>query len=165
MEMMDLNIVIDEMSVDDLLVISDIEQRSYDFPWSKNIFNDCLLSGYKCIVARKNEVIMGYAVLTLSSNEAQILNLCVDQKYRNLGYGEKILDFLINEVRNLKIIEIYLEVRPSNKKAIALYLKKGFEKIGERPSYYKHSDGREDAEIFLLNTKKIGYFDEDQYWS
>jgi ribosomal-protein-alanine N-acetyltransferase len=58
-----------------------------------------------------------------------------------------------------------LEVRPSNKKAIALYLKKGFEKIGERPSYYKHSDGRENAEIFLLNTKKIGYFDEDQYWS
>ena len=94
MEMMDLNIVIDEMSVDDLSVISDIERRSYDFPWSKNIFNDCLLSGYKCIVARKNEVLMGYAVLTLSSNEAQILNLCVDQKYRNLGFGEKILDFL-----------------------------------------------------------------------
>ncbi len=161
MKMMDLNIVIDDMCVDDLSVISDIEKRSYDFPWNKNIFNDCLLSDYKTIVARKDEVLVGYAVMTLSSSEAQILNLCVDQKYRNLGFGEKILDFLIKEVSNHKVFEIFLEVRPSNKKAIALYHKKGFEKVGERSAYYKHSDGREDAEIFLLNTKKIGYFDAD----
>ena len=60
-------------------------------------------------------------------------------------------------MRELKIKEMFLEVRPSNAEAISLYLKKGFEKIGSRKNYYRSEDGREDADIYLLNIKKIGY--------
>ena len=40
---------------------------------------------------------------------------------------------------------IFLEVRPSNPAAIALYHDEGFNEIGRRPNYYPAKKGREDA--------------------
>ena len=41
---------------------------------------------------------------------------------------------------------MFLEVRPSNPRAIALYERSGFNEIGRRPRYYPdHHGGREDA--------------------
>ena len=34
------------MGHDDLSMVSDIERRSYEFPWSHGVFRDCLLAGY-----------------------------------------------------------------------------------------------------------------------
>ena len=157
MQAFDANLAITKMTSDHIAVVSDIEQRSYRFPWSKVIFEDCIQSAYKCFVLKINHDVIGYAVLSLSKFDAQILNLCVDKEFRCLGYAEKLLNFLISEVRELKINEMFLEVRPSNSEAVSLYLKKGFEKIGSRKNYYRSEDGREDADIYLLNIKKIGY--------
>ena len=157
MQAFDANLVITEMTSDHIAVVSDIEQRSYRFPWSKVVFEDCIQSAYKCFVLKINNDVIGYAVLSLSKFDAQILNLCVDKEFRCLGYAENLMNFLISEVRELKIKEIFLEVRPSNSEAVSLYLKKGFEKIGSRKNYYRSEDGREDADIYLLNIKKIGY--------
>ena len=49
--------------------------------------------------------------------------------------------------------EVFLEVRPSNVKALALYRKKGFRQVGTRRAYYQAKDGREDAEILSLVLK------------
>ena len=129
MQAFDANLVITEMTSDHIAVVSDIEQRSYRFPWSKVVFEDCIQSAYKCFVLKINNDVIGYAVLSLSKFDAQILNLCVDKEFRCLGYAENLLNFLISEVRELKIKEMFLEVRPSNSEAVSLYLKKGFEKI------------------------------------
>ena len=40
---------------------------------------------------------------------------------------------------------VFLEVRPSNAAAIALYHAEGFNEIGRRPRYYPAKGGREDA--------------------
>jgi len=40
---------------------------------------------------------------------------------------------------------LYLEVRPSNAAALALYARAGFARIGVRKNYYRATDGREDA--------------------
>ena len=40
---------------------------------------------------------------------------------------------------------VFLEVRPSNPHAIALYHDEGFNEIGRRPNYYTAKKGREDA--------------------
>ena len=45
---------------------------------------------------------------------------------------------------------VYLEVRPSNPAAIALYHSEGFNEIGRRPRYYPAKDGREDAIVMAL---------------
>ena len=137
-----------EMSYDDLSMVSDIERRSYEFPWSHGVFRDCLLAGYRCITLIRDDRVAGYAILSVAAGEAHILNLCVDPEIRALGYGERLLDELLYRARSASVREIFLEVRPSNDSAIALYRKKGFHQIAERPAYYQSDDGREDAAVF-----------------
>ena len=144
------------MGHDDLAMVSDIERRSYEFPWSHGVFRDCLLAGYYCLVLEQGGRVTGYGILSIAAGEAHILNLCVDPNYRSLGYGERLLDAILLQARTAKVREILLEVRPSNETAIALYRKKGFHKIARRPAYYQARGGREDAAVLA---KKLTTYD------
>jgi [ribosomal protein S18]-alanine N-acetyltransferase len=138
----------------DLPLVSDIERRSYDFPWSHGVFRDCLLAGYHCTVLERGDSIVGYAILSVAAGEAHILNLCVDPLYRDLGYGDRLLVEVLASAREADVNEILLEVRPSNSAALALYRKKGFRQISRRTSYYQAKDGREDAAVLSLKLNK-----------
>ena len=133
------------MRHEDLAHVSDIERRSYDFPWSHGVFRDCLLAGYQCAVLERDGDVTGYSILSVAAGEAHILNLCVEPAYRSYGYGERLLDELLFRARNSSVDEIFLEVRPSNENALALYKNKGFHQVANRPAYYQASKGREDA--------------------
>ncbi len=132
---------------EDLMHVSDIERRSYDFPWSHGVFRDCLLAGYQCIVLERDGDVAGYAILSVAAGEAHILNLCVEPALRSHGYGERLLDDILFRARTSSVREIFLEVRPSNANALALYKKKGFYQVANRPAYYQADDGREDAAV------------------
>ena len=134
----------------DLATVSDIERRSYQFPWSHGVFRDCLLAGYTCIVLERDELVVGYGILSVAAGEAHVLNLCVDPDFRKLGYGERLLDEMLERARHAEVREVFLEVRPSNESALGLYEKKGFRQIAQRPAYYQSHDGREDAAVLSL---------------
>ena len=133
---------------DDLPLVSDIERRSYEFPWSHDVFRDCLLLGYKCIVLVRGEEVVGYGILTIAASNARILNLCVDPLFRQLGYGNRLLNEILEQARIAEVKEMFLEVRPSNSSALSLYRKKGFRQIANRPAYYQSIKGKEDASVF-----------------
>jgi ribosomal-protein-alanine N-acetyltransferase len=135
------------MGHQDLAMVSDIERRSYEFPWSHGVFRDCLLAGYHCIVLERDGRVSGYGILSIAAGEAHILNLCVDPNYRAYGYGEQLLDAILAQSRAAHVREIFLEVRPSNLTALALYRKKGFHSVARRPAYYQATEGREDAAV------------------
>ena len=88
-----------EMNHDDLSMVSDIERRSYEFPWSHGVFRDCLLAGYQNIVLVRDDRVAGYGVLSIAAGEAHVLNLCVDPEFRSHGYGEKLLDEMLFRAR------------------------------------------------------------------
>jgi len=144
------------MTHEDLSFVSDIERRSYDYPWSHGVFRDCLLAGYQCVVLDRDERVAGYAILSVAAGEAHILNLCVDPANRAHGYGELLLDEILARAREEDVAEIFLEVRPSNETALALYKKKGFHQIANRPEYYQAQAGREDASV-LSKKLTAGY--------
>ena len=144
------------MAHEDIAQVSDIERRSYAFPWSHGVFRDCLLAGYHCIAIDREDLVVGYSILSIAAGEAHILNLCVDPSYRELGYGELLLDEILVRTVNAEVREIFLEVRPSNDKAIALYLKKGFHQIADRPAYYQATEGREDAAVLSKILQRSG---------
>ncbi len=146
-------VAIRAMSHEDLPEVSDIERRSYEFPWSHGVFRDCLLAGYQCIVLEREELVAGYSILSVAAGEAHILNLCIDPTHRAHGYGELLLDAILGVARDADVEEVFLEVRPSNETAMALYRKKGFHQIANRPKYYQSQHGREDAAVF---SKKLG---------
>ncbi len=150
----DLPVFVRNMTHDDLADVSDIERRSYDFPWSHGVFRDCLLAGYHCIVLVREERPIGYGILSVAAGEAHILNLCIDPNFRSHGYGERLLDEMLAMARGADVAEIFLEVRPSNETAIALYRKKGFHQVASRPSYYQATDGREDAAVLAKKLRR-----------
>jgi ribosomal-protein-alanine N-acetyltransferase len=135
---------------EDLPQVSDIERRSYDFPWSHGVFRDCLLAGYTCIVLERADTVAGYGILSVAAGEAHVLNLCVDPDYRRLGYGDRLLDEMLRRAKAAAVKEVFLEVRPSNVNALSLYKKKGFRQIAHRRAYYQARYGREDAAVLSL---------------
>ena len=141
------SVLIRTMKHDDLAHVSDIERRSYEFPWSHGVFRDCLLAGYQCVVFVRDDQVAGYAILSVAAGEAHILNLCIDPALRSHGYGERLLDDILFRARTSSVREIFLEVRPSNSNALALYEKKGFYQVANRPAYYQAREGREDAAV------------------
>jgi len=57
---------------------------------------------------------------------------------------------LVKLARDHGAHRVFLEVRPSNTSAVALYHSEGFNEIGRRPRYYPARDGREDALVMAI---------------
>jgi ribosomal-protein-alanine N-acetyltransferase len=124
-----------------------VESAAYQFPWSEGIFRDCLRVGYTCRVLDINGDIAGYGIMSMGAGEAHILNVCVRTEFQCLGFGRKILMYLLERARSSGMQEAFLEVRPSNSAAIRLYQSVGFEPVGVRRGYYQAAVGREDASV------------------
>ena len=138
------------MQPDDLEAVAAIELAAYPFPWTHGIFSDCLKAGYDCwVLARPGEII-GYGILSAAAREAHILNVCVAPSEQRKGYGRRIVLRLIDLARWHRAERVFLEVRPSNPRAITLYDAMGFNEIGRRPNYYPAKRSREDAIVMAM---------------
>ena len=143
------------MREDDLDVVMDVECRGYQFPWTRGIFNDCLHAGYLARVLEQDGVIVGYGMVSIAMDEAHVLNLCVDPRRQSRGLGRWLLRDLLQLARQRGMARVFLEVRPSNKAAIALYHSEGFNEIGRRPRYYPARNGREDALVMAMELLSV----------
>jgi [ribosomal protein S18]-alanine N-acetyltransferase len=133
----------------DLDRVLEIERLNYPFPWDEDIFIDCFKVGYGCWVCEEDGNILGYSIMTMGVGEAHILNISVDPNEQGKGVGRKMMESLIEKAKS-EAETMFLEVRPSNPGAIALYQKLGFNEIGIRKGYYPAENGREDAIMYAL---------------
>ena len=92
----------------DLPEVAAIEQKSYTFPWSENIFRDCLRVGYTCRALDLAGQIIGYAVMSLGAGEAHILNVCVRDEFRSVGFGRRLLEHLMERAAAAGVNEAFL---------------------------------------------------------
>ena len=136
-----------EMSKSDIPKIVAIEQRAYPFPWSEAVFKSCLKIGYCCRVGEIRGEIVAYGILSIGAGEAHVMNLCVAPEWQGQGLGREMLEHLLETAQREGVSTVFLEVRPSNTRALALYRKLGFVEIGVRKDYYPAEHGREDAII------------------
>ena len=142
--------VLRPMHEEDLDAVMEVELRGYPFPWTRGIFQDCLRADYPCRVLVQDDGIAGYAVLSIAVDEAHVLNVCVDPLCQSRGHGRRLLRELVRVARQRGALRVFLEVRPSNTSAIALYHSEGFNEIGRRPRYYPTANGREDALVMAM---------------
>jgi [ribosomal protein S18]-alanine N-acetyltransferase len=138
------------MREEDLDEVMRIEQRAYPFPWTRGIFRDCLRAGYPAWVLDDAGAILGYGVLSIAADEAHVLNLCTAPENQGQGHGRRLLRTLVQQARGRGARRLFLEVRPSNPHAMALYHAEGFNEIGRRPRYYPAHHGREDAIVMAM---------------
>lgn len=138
------------MTQADLSAVANIEAAAYEFPWSRGIFRSCLDNGHHCWVLECGGAVIGYGVLSVGAGEAHILNVCVTPLQQGRGHGALLLRRLLEMARWHRAERVFLEVRPSNELAHAMYRRAGFNEIGRRPGYYPARRGREDAIVMAM---------------
>jgi ribosomal-protein-alanine N-acetyltransferase len=138
---------IDRMVLADLPSVHAIERASFFPPWPDEAYRNELhanrLATY--LVARLDDVVIGFGGIWLMVDEAHITTFAVDPNWRRRGVGERLLLALLDAASSRGAREATLEVRLSNVAARRLYEKYGFRPVGLRPRYY--SDNGEDALI------------------
>ena len=132
-------------------LIGTIERRNYEFCWSDGIFRDCIKAGYICQQVLLDDEVIGYGIMQIGADEAHILNLCIDGPWQKQGFARLLLEHLTSEASARRAHILFLEVRPSNQRAVELYQQAGFNEIGMRKGYYDARNGREDALVMARN--------------
>lgn len=140
------------MREDDLDFVMEIENKAYEYPWTKAIFNDCLQVGYCCWVIERGDTLLAYGVMSVAVGESHLLNLCVNPDYQSTGLGKMLLSHLLDIAVERYANMTFLEVRPSNFSAIKLYLENGFDEIGVRRNYYPAKMGQREDALILART-------------
>jgi [ribosomal protein S18]-alanine N-acetyltransferase len=133
------------MVQDDIEAVAGIEHVIHRYPWTPGNFSDALDNGYLCRVVELDGAIAGYAVMMPALDEIELLDIGIVAEYQGKGLGSELLQRMMELARSINMQRMFLEVRPSNVAALALYNKHGFREIGLRRGYYAAGDKREDA--------------------
>jgi ribosomal protein S18 acetylase RimI-like enzyme len=92
--------------------------------WLLNFFRK--KRGKYLIVSEYNKSIVGF-LLILKNKKSYIIDLiAVKKKYRNLGFGTKMIEFLENVILKKNIFKIYASTQSDNENSIKLYVKNKF---------------------------------------
>lgn len=149
-----MNVTIREMHRDDVDNVYRLECLIFNDAWSyKNFLSETDGSYHKKpFVLEVNGVLAGYTFIWIIADEIHINNIAINPDFQRKGLGLKLIRFIFDKFKDYN--KFLLEVRKSNKAAIRLYQKCGFEVLYIRSKYY--SDG-EDALVMLkkLNIEQV----------
>ncbi|MBR3654594.1 MAG: ribosomal protein S18-alanine N-acetyltransferase [Elusimicrobia bacterium] len=121
--------------------IYEIDKTGSSYNWTKSMFLEELEnknSFFKILYF--NDVIVGYIIYHVVIDEAEILNIVIDNKVKRQNFGKYLLEQTLNNLAKQNIKTVFLEVGEKNVPAINLYLKFGFEQYGIRKEYYKNKE-------------------------
>jgi len=89
------------------------------------------------IVAKLRDKIIGYIIAYPKRYFIDFDSLAIDKKYRKLGIGRKLVNFMLNRFKKKGLKRALLEVKTTNKTAIAFYQKLGFKIKKTLKGYYR----------------------------
>ena len=104
------------------------------------------------IVARNNQTLVGFGIMTYSKDSANLDLLAVKILYRHRGVGAQVVQWLEKVAITAGIMNIFVQVRNTNTGAIRFYKKLGFQIVGEADGYYQ---GLETAVIMRKGIRQM----------
>ena len=127
-----------------------IEVQAYPFPWTRGNFIDSIAASYlaRVLLAPDGEL-MGYFVAMPGFEEMHLLNVTVAARHEGQGHARRLLAELYALSAGFAATALWLEVRESNARARALYLREGFVEAGRRRDYYPAPQGRREDAILM----------------
>ncbi len=131
-----------ELTRSDIEQILEIEKISFKETWSLLLFleelkcKDALNYVVKTDMSKDPETVIAYICTRIIDREMSILRIAVSKKWQNMGIAYWLLNKVFEIAYSKGAVSVFLEVRNSNKAALALYDKAGFINIGKRPHYY-----------------------------
>jgi ribosomal-protein-alanine N-acetyltransferase len=132
-----------------LAPVLEVETQAYDFPWSRGNFVDSLKAGYQAQVLRGGGDLLGYFVAMKGFEEVHLLNITVNPMYQRQGWARVMLDTLALWSRGRGAQWLWLEVRASNQRAIGIYERHGYRRVGERKDYYPAPGGKREQAVVM----------------
>jgi len=120
----------------DLDRVLEIEAASFGDPWPRAEFEGGIRSEAPPIVAVCETQLVGYLCSLAAAAETHITNIAVDAAWQKRGIGTLLVKTCIVRAARGSCQWVYLDVRPSNRAARALYERLGFVEIFRRQSYY-----------------------------
>lgn len=136
---------IQEMTWDNLEQVAAIERENFSVPWTETGFFTYLMREDALFLVAKDEQeqILGYCGVLMAIDEGDITNISVKKEMQGTGIGTALLNELFVQTKERGVHTLFLEVRESNLRALALYEKQGFVRMGIRKNYY--TDPTEDG--------------------
>jgi len=123
----------------DLDRVAEIERAAFTDPWSRRSFVELLSQPQvRALALDSDGRLAGYALYSLVAGEGEILNLAVDPSSQRRGLGRRLLRAVLEAMRAAGTTAVFLEVRQSNRAAIALYARAGFRPVSLRRTYYRN---------------------------
>ena len=127
-----------QMTLEDVPVISKLEEEAFSMPWSPEDFRQMIeKEDARYYVAEEDGELLGGCGVLLIVGEGNITNVVIKPEVRNRGIGTGLLQYLIEEGYREGLNAFTLEVRVSNQAAIHVYEKVGFVSEGVRPHFYE----------------------------
>ena len=128
----------------DMPEVLEIENESFEFPWSEEDFIRCLRQR-NCIgmVAEYDEQVVGFMIYELHRTRLHVLNFAVADDFRRHGVGRQMVDKLATKLSPQRRTRVLLEVRETNLEAQLFFKSLGFRAVSVLRNYY--DDSPEDA--------------------
>lgn len=133
---------VDAVRPEDYDLLEEIHAASFIVPWSAD--EQAALNenpGVATFVARRGSAMasrrpIGFITVRRAADEGEILTMAVHPRHRKSGVGGLLLHAALRHLYAERVVEVFLEVDPTNVPALALYKRAGFTVVGERPQYY-----------------------------
>jgi ribosomal-protein-alanine N-acetyltransferase len=149
-----LDLEIRRLGYADLPDVIAVERRAFPAPWSLAMFVlELSKPSSVCLGASEGGELIGYLVCSRYHTVWHLMNVAVDVDRRRLGVATALIERLFEETAG-KGDRHTLEVRVSNREAIAMYESFGFRSAGVRRRYYH--DNNEDALIMWRTDGSAG---------
>jgi ribosomal-protein-alanine N-acetyltransferase len=128
----------------DMAEVLDIENESFEFPWSEEEFIRCLRQR-NCIgmVADQDDKVVGFMIYELHKTRLHVLNFAVAGKYRRQHVGTRMIAKLAAKLSQQRRTRIVLEVRETNLAAQLFFRAQQFRAVNVLRDFYE--DTTEDA--------------------
>lgn len=114
-----------------------LEMDIFPDPWSGHEIRSTVKQRHTfCTAAMEGASLLGYYFCYYVLDECEIARIAVSGEHRRRGIGQLLFDHMLEVCREKQLTRMLLDVRKSNRPAIAFYEKNGFQTDGERKLYY-----------------------------
>ncbi|CAB1210001.1 ribosomal protein S18-alanine N-acetyltransferase [Acinetobacter bouvetii] len=134
----------------DVQTVANIEKLVQSHPWTIKQFEESIDSYQSTVIEQQGQVV-GFCILQPVLDEANLLLMAIHPGQQGKGLGYQLLEESVAQLKN-NPLQIFLEVRESNRAAIALYEKSGFHQIDLRKNYYPNVDGTREHAIIMVKS-------------
>ena len=122
----------------DVIRLTRIEEAAFPERTGSLTATDLVTPG--TVVFADDEIELGFLVLRVAADQAEIITLGVVPSARRTGIATALLSAAEAEAADQGAVKVFLEVAADNAAARALYQKAGYRRIGCRPRYYLRRD-------------------------